>query len=61
MLTQKGQLTDIGSWYLGGAATNNIPMRGAAQHVEFAGWGLVVIVVWIVLREVMGAEFPCMG
>lgn len=25
MLTQKGQLTDIGSWYLGGAATNNIP------------------------------------
>ncbi len=25
MLTQKGQLTDIGSWYLGGAATGNIP------------------------------------
>jgi hypothetical protein len=25
MLTQNGQLTDIGSWYLGGAATNNIP------------------------------------
>ena len=25
MLTQKGLLTDIGSWYLGGAATNNIP------------------------------------
>jgi len=61
MLTQKGQLTDIGSWYLGGAATNNIPMRSAAQRVEFAGWGLVVVVVWIVLREVMGAEFPCMG
>ncbi|PVH86578.1 glycoside hydrolase family 128 protein [Cadophora sp. DSE1049] len=28
MLTQKGQLTDIGSWYLGGAATNNIPKAG---------------------------------
>lgn len=24
-LTAKGKLTDIGSWYLGGAATNNIP------------------------------------
>jgi hypothetical protein len=30
MLTKKGQLTDIGSWYMGGAATNNIP-SGAAQ------------------------------
>ncbi|KAK0115732.1 hypothetical protein ONS96_014169 [Cadophora gregata f. sp. sojae] len=28
MLTQKGELTDIGSWYLGGAATNNIPKAG---------------------------------
>jgi len=25
MLTEKGTLTDIGSWYLGGAATGNIP------------------------------------
>ncbi|KAN0096398.1 glycoside hydrolase family 128 protein [Hyaloscypha variabilis] len=25
MLTSNGLLTDIGSWYLGGAATNNIP------------------------------------
>lgn len=25
MLTQNGQLTDIGSWYLGGAATGNVP------------------------------------
>ncbi|KAF2653010.1 glycoside hydrolase family 128 protein, partial [Lophiostoma macrostomum CBS 122681] len=25
MLTEKGKLTDIGSWYLGGEATNNIP------------------------------------
>lgn len=27
MLTQKGDLTDIGSWYLGGAATGNIPSK----------------------------------
>lgn len=25
MLTQDGKLTDIGSWYLGGAATGNVP------------------------------------
>lgn len=32
MLTQKGELTDIGSWYLGGAATNNVPKGGAATR-----------------------------
>jgi hypothetical protein len=32
MLTEKGELTDIGSWYLGGAATNNIPKGGAGFH-----------------------------
>jgi hypothetical protein len=32
MLTQKGELTDIGSWYMGGAATNNIP-EGSASMV----------------------------
>lgn len=25
MLNQDGELTDIGSWYLGGAATDNVP------------------------------------
>jgi hypothetical protein len=25
MLTQNGELTDIGSWYMGGVATNNVP------------------------------------
>ncbi|OWP06095.1 hypothetical protein B2J93_1852 [Marssonina coronariae] len=30
MLTEKGALTDIGSWYLGGAATGNVPKGGAA-------------------------------
>jgi hypothetical protein len=30
MLDQKGRLTDIGSWYLGGAATNNVPSSSDA-------------------------------
>ncbi|RDW56437.1 hypothetical protein BP5796_13186 [Coleophoma crateriformis] len=36
MLTQKGELTDIGSWYLGGAATNNIPKASAASQLSSA-------------------------
>jgi hypothetical protein len=36
MLNQKGQLTDIGSWYLGMAATGNIP-KGAAPQVAVSG------------------------
>ncbi|EED20769.1 conserved hypothetical protein [Talaromyces stipitatus ATCC 10500] len=30
MLTQDGQLTDIGSWYLGGAATGNSPSSSSS-------------------------------
>jgi len=34
MLTSNGLLTDIGSWYLGGAATNNIPSsQGAGRRI----------------------------
>ncbi|KAL3423958.1 hypothetical protein PVAG01_05705 [Phlyctema vagabunda] len=45
MLTQKGELTDIGSWYLGGAATNNIPKASAAGKVTVgAMWGALVVV-----------------
>ncbi|KAF2711799.1 glycoside hydrolase family 128 protein [Pleomassaria siparia CBS 279.74] len=48
MLTQKGQLTDIGSWYLGGSATNSIPKGGAGRTVgSFAGWMLLVGVVGV--------------
>ncbi|KAH3920111.1 hypothetical protein HBI56_035030 [Parastagonospora nodorum] len=32
MLTQNGELTDIGSWYIGGAATNNIPKSSSASR-----------------------------
>ncbi|KAF2729012.1 hypothetical protein EJ04DRAFT_448146 [Polyplosphaeria fusca] len=51
MLTQKGELTDIGSWYLGGSATNNIPKGDAVQMARFAGWGLVVLAssAWMLL------------
>lgn len=32
MLDQKGRLTNIGSWYLGGAATNNVPSSSGADR-----------------------------
>ncbi|KAF2687916.1 glycoside hydrolase family 128 protein [Lentithecium fluviatile CBS 122367] len=48
MLTEEGKLTDIGSWYLGGAATNNIPHKGAAgQTIKFASWSLAVLSVCV--------------
>ena len=31
MLDQKGRLTSIGSWYLGGAATKNVPSASGAD------------------------------
>ena len=43
MLDGKGQLTDIGSWYLGGAATNNIPTESlATKHAASGMWGALV-------------------
>ncbi|KAF2237335.1 glycoside hydrolase family 128 protein [Viridothelium virens] len=33
MLDQNGQLTDIGSWYLGGSATGNVP-KGMGSNVQ---------------------------
>lgn len=37
MLDQDGQLTDIGSWYLGGKATGNVPEKSAAGRVGGMG------------------------
>jgi hypothetical protein len=40
MLTQDGKLTSIGSWYMGGKATNNIPMGSGASlrsHYTYTG------------------------
>ncbi|KAK4613328.1 Alkali-sensitive linkage protein 1 [Fulvia fulva] len=47
MLTQKGELTDIGAWYLGDAvaATGNIPKGDAVQLAKFAGWMMMVVAV----------------
>jgi len=45
MLTQKGELTDIGAWYLGRSATGNIPKGSAAQATQFAGWLALVVAV----------------
>ncbi|PPJ52451.1 hypothetical protein CBER1_10381 [Cercospora berteroae] len=51
MLTQKGELTDIGAWYLGDAATGNIPKGDAPRIARFAG--SIVLVV--------AAGFWCLG
>ena len=43
MLTQKGKLTSIGSWYLGGVATNNIPSAAPRIGSSFTGLGILVV------------------
>ncbi|KAI0586055.1 Glycoside hydrolase family 128 protein [Pyrenophora tritici-repentis] len=51
MLTQDGKLTDIGSWYLGGAATNNVPKGSGASadaRVGSSAYALVfAVAVWL--------------
>ncbi|KAG0646308.1 hypothetical protein D0Z07_8400 [Hyphodiscus hymeniophilus] len=51
MLDQKGRLTDIGSWYLGGAATNNVPSSSSASKPAFSSmWtatAFVFAAIWI--------------
>ncbi|CAF9935959.1 MAG: hypothetical protein ALECFALPRED_006645 [Alectoria fallacina] len=51
MLTQNGKLTDIGSWYLGGDATGNVPKGAADRKTAFFGSGLLVglATMWCVL------------
>ncbi|CZS97569.1 hypothetical protein WAI453_008702 [Rhynchosporium graminicola] len=48
MLTQKGELTDIGSWYLGGAATNKIPKGSGASNLGASIWGLATFLSFAV-------------
>lgn len=43
MLTQNGELTDIGSWYLGGSETGNIPKGAARRKGIYTGSGLLVL------------------
>lgn len=43
MLTQDGELTDIGSWYLGGSATGNKPKGSASRYNVFAGSSILIL------------------
>jgi hypothetical protein len=49
MLDQKGKLTDIGSWYLGGVATNNIPQAGAGGRIQTVGLPIAALMTlfWV--------------
>ena len=51
MLTQKGQLTDIGSWYLGGTATGKVPKGAAGRETFFVGSSVLIAMstIWSVL------------
>lgn len=43
MLTQDGELTDIGAWYLGREATGNVPEGEAGRMARFAGSAALVL------------------
>jgi hypothetical protein len=47
-LTQNGQLTDIGSWYLGGSATGNVPESTAGGRLHLPAVALVHLFVLMV-------------
>lgn len=53
MLTQKGELTDIGSWYLGGTATGKKPQSSAAALglavSKALGWVVALAAVAVIL------------
>ncbi|KAG9190222.1 hypothetical protein G6011_08310 [Alternaria panax] len=53
MLTQNGELTDIGSWYMGGVATNNVPEASAASSVAVPGAFMLSLmaVMWVYLAQ----------
>ncbi len=51
MLTQDGKLTDIGSWYLGGAATNNVP--SVASKIYGVGTDIWVVVILVMVMNLL--------
>ena len=51
MLTQDGKLTDIGSWYLGGAATNNVP--SVASKIYGVGKDIWVVVILVMVMNLL--------
>lgn len=45
MLNNKGELTDIGAWYLGRVATGNQPGgKSAAPRTSMGGWLIVAVI-----------------
>jgi hypothetical protein len=48
MLTEKGDLTGIGSWYLGGSATNNIPHNSLAGGLKSENSVMAAVLVVLV-------------
>lgn len=48
LLTQNGALTDIGSWYLGGSATGNVPQTSGVRKVATtaSGFTMMLGVFW---------------
>jgi hypothetical protein len=48
MLTQDGKLTDIGSWYMGGVETKNIP-KSAASSIALYPWHSFVFPIALAL------------
>jgi hypothetical protein len=48
MLDEDGKLTSIGSWYLGGAETNNIPSAASSLHGNAGATTIALMVAgWI--------------
>ncbi|APA13134.1 hypothetical protein sscle_10g079040 [Sclerotinia sclerotiorum 1980 UF-70] len=49
MLDQRGRLTDIGSWYLGGKSTGNVPEKSGVGRLcgigRGLGWALGTVIV----------------
>ncbi|ERF72790.1 hypothetical protein EPUS_04225 [Endocarpon pusillum Z07020] len=48
-LTQDGELTDIGSWYLGGGATGNVPEGKAGRRLEASTLSVLGVVSAVAL------------
>ena len=48
MLNSKGKLTDIGSWYLGGPATGNVPSQAASQARESRVLAVLLLMLTVI-------------
>ena len=53
-LNNAGELTDIGSWYLGGSATGIDPQSGGDRSTRLGlGWGSLIVVTGAVVMVVI--------